>query len=522
MEWDGISEEKVVEVARNMVILWCKVQRIAIKEQDMKIEATSRNCTICNLEKDNSEFYSYMGNGKLRLGSQCKTCQSNKGKAERALLPKAEPKPGKLKSRPEDYPTKKCRDCGVTKDRAEFGLAKTGIGGLTPECKDCRNEQWRKDNPRTYRLEKEVDGVMLKHCIECDEYLPFDKFYFSGKPAAKEAGVLRSQCKCCSTKKERDQYRTENPEIKVRPRIVREILDPGFRYCNLCDTEKTISEFYADRTENRTSDFSKICKLCDDSVSKLRKQTLAGRFTTYKSCAKYSKRVWNLTKEEFSEFWQKPCYYCGVAIETVGIDRIDSSLGYSASNTKSCCFSCNQAKSNQPLDEFLNQVKRLYSNLDGIRNLTSVTYPPNKTHCFECGELISDHTIKCSTSIKSVALPSDPIENKAERARRAKIRGKTPRGKYSQYKSRATARSIEWKLSEIQFFSMWRKPCSYCLKEKSTIGIDRLDSKIGYLPGLNTIVSCGRCNAAKMSSSLGEFADWIERIGTHLKSKSLI
>jgi len=63
----------------------------------------------------------------------------------------------------------------------------------------------------------------------------------------------------------------------------------------------------------------------------------------------------------FSAIIAEDCAYCGCkpatihnceqyAIKTLvynGIDRIDSSLGYTESNTIACCRACNSAKSNR-------------------------------------------------------------------------------------------------------------------------------------------------------------------------------
>jgi hypothetical protein len=44
-------------------------------------------------------------------------------------------------------------------------------------------------------------------------------------------------------------------------------------------------------------------------------------------------------------FWQRECTYCGHRIATVGIDRVDSSKGYTLKNAVAACKFCNQGKS---------------------------------------------------------------------------------------------------------------------------------------------------------------------------------
>lgn len=77
----------------------------------------------------------------------------------------------------------------------------------------------------------------------------------------------------------------------------------------------------------------------------------------------------DLSKEEFIEIVNKPCYYCGkensqyfthhitkVKHEFSGIDRVDNSKGYSADNVVSCCRTCNTKKNS--IDPEM--VKKLY------------------------------------------------------------------------------------------------------------------------------------------------------------------
>ena len=69
------------------------------------------------------------------------------------------------------------------------------------------------------------------------------------------------------------------------------------------------------------------------------------RYKKYQASAESRGFTWELTRDEFMEHWQKPCTHCGAAIETIGLDRIDSSLPYRADNVEPCCRKCNQMKS---------------------------------------------------------------------------------------------------------------------------------------------------------------------------------
>jgi hypothetical protein len=114
--------------------------------------------------------------------------------------------------------------------------------------------------------------------------------------------------------------------------------------CCSCHKELSLDSFY----KNTSS-----CKLCFNIYHQARKQSLQGKFSTYKSCAKQRGIAWELSLEQFQSFWQAPCNYCGGEIATIGIDRIDSSIGYQSDNCVSCCSVCNKIKNDFDLT-FLN------------------------------------------------------------------------------------------------------------------------------------------------------------------------
>ena len=83
-----------------------------------------------------------------------------------------------------------------------------------------------------------------------------------------------------------------------------------------------------------------------------------------------------ITKEQFVEVAKQNCYYCGIEpqerqINDVpdystpaklnGIDRIDSSKGYTIKNIVPCCSFCNTAKLNHTTEDFLAAVSRIYN-----------------------------------------------------------------------------------------------------------------------------------------------------------------
>lgn len=90
----------------------------------------------------------------------------------------------------------------------------------------------------------------------------------------------------------------------------------------------------------------------------------------YKHCADRRNIAWMLTDDQAVYLLSGECVYCGAvktckatrkqyAVSTFeynGIDRVDSDKPYAIDNCVSCCKSCNAAKSNMSVADFLNSV----------------------------------------------------------------------------------------------------------------------------------------------------------------------
>jgi len=97
-------------------------------------------------------------------------------------------------------------------------------------------------------------------------------------------------------------------------------------------------------------------------------------FGSYKGKAKKVQREFILTKEQFAGLIISNCFYCGRApqqrLTSVlpthsefrynGIDRIDSSRGYTQDNVVPCCKTCNEMKSDRSQQEFLEQIRTIF------------------------------------------------------------------------------------------------------------------------------------------------------------------
>lgn len=100
-------------------------------------------------------------------------------------------------------------------------------------------------------------------------------------------------------------------------------------------------------------------------------------YNQYVRRAKKKEQEFTLTKQEFRELCERPCYYCGARPNNLsrdhlrhngtweynGLDRIDNSKGYLQGNVQPCCTPCNSLKSNLEEKEFLARISLIASRL---------------------------------------------------------------------------------------------------------------------------------------------------------------
>lgn len=153
--------------------------------------------------------------------------------------------------------------------------------------------------------------------------------------------------------------------------------------CNYCkhEYETTLANF----TDNRRSGNS--CSKCSNIQNKTYARLTASQaqvsiiFSNYKSRSKLKGTTFTLDRERFAELINQDCHYCGASPSNVrldrvkgkresdsacltnGLDRIDSSEGYTEENVVPCCEDCNKAKRNLSYDQFIDLIKRIHSHL---------------------------------------------------------------------------------------------------------------------------------------------------------------
>ena len=133
------------------------------------------------------------------------------------------------------------------------------------------------------------------------------------------------------------------------------------------------------------------CKFCKqlahdltnkESMSKFQKSLEHAEIGTIRYRAKTKGLEIELSDEEIVNLMNSPCNYCGISgsnntrrksvkhSEYVwkhnGIDRLDSSGGYTKKNSVSCCKTCNYMKRHHPIDEFLSHIERIHKHQQSI------------------------------------------------------------------------------------------------------------------------------------------------------------
>jgi hypothetical protein len=95
-------------------------------------------------------------------------------------------------------------------------------------------------------------------------------------------------------------------------------------------------------------------------------------FMSYVHDARKAGREFLLTEAQARKYFESCCSYCGQPPSTIqksrreiytftGIDRIDSSKGYSVGNCVPCCKVCNRMKMDMGYEEFMAHIEKILS-----------------------------------------------------------------------------------------------------------------------------------------------------------------
>jgi hypothetical protein len=113
-----------------------------------------------------------------------------------------------------------------------------------------------------------------------------------------------------------------------------------------------VAKWHAENKDRCDAHKKKYHDLNKDKIKQradLKARTAKSRFTLSVRVAKSKNKEFALSLEEYAELISQPCFYCdgyfGKVECAIGLDRLDSSIGYVLSNVVSCCYTCNKVKS---------------------------------------------------------------------------------------------------------------------------------------------------------------------------------
>lgn len=95
--------------------------------------------------------------------------------------------------------------------------------------------------------------------------------------------------------------------------------------------------------------------------------------------------------------------------------------------------------------------------------------------------------------------------------------------KYDSYKSRCRSQKISFDIPFQYFDYIVKQKCYYCgsFDENKPNGIDRIDSKKGYISG-NCVSSCWVCNRAKGDMSYKKFKKYLKKLGKTIENEDIL
>lgn len=168
-----------------------------------------------------------------------------------------------------------------------------------------------------------------------------------------------------------------------------------------------------------------------------------------------------ITYERACELYREACAYC-YATNGVGVDRVDSNIGYEPGNVVACCTKCNMAKGALHARYFIEK----------------------------CGQ-VRDVAINGRANMTSEEIERLPRTTVATRIQSFWI-----------YRTSAKKRGYVFDLTKDEFMAIVDSPCTYCSRAKG--GVDRMDNSIGYTKA-NSTPCCATCNRIKGASTVAEF-----------------
>lgn len=95
-------------------------------------------------------------------------------------------------------------------------------------------------------------------------------------------------------------------------------------------------------------------------------------YNMYKIKAKTRGLSFSLDHGQFAELISQPCHYCGVNVR-IGVDRIESNVGYMPNNCVPACTACNMSKNKYSMESFYRMAVAVARNTNLTESLVNAT-----------------------------------------------------------------------------------------------------------------------------------------------------
>ncbi len=340
-------------------------------------------CIKCGIEKNLEEFgFSHRNNDGLK--KICKQCWTEGYKEEKSNESKqaADKTSILLEQRKNLLSTgfKTCTQCKQIKSLSEFGRRKDTLDGYKFACNQCeqiRINTWKDKNKEFHKnnlekkfnenIEKIQGGTVTKKCICCNIEKPANEFYLHKG----SSDGLRSRCIKCLNQQV-IKYKKENYIKTLEDKKKRENSDK-FRKERRNKYQEN-PEYYREiskRWREKHPDYNKV-------------STLEKRLSFWKHNALGRNIEWDLTIGDLKDM-PLQCFYTNQKLtldsnqlNTISLDRIDSSKSYTKDNVVFCCADINRMKSNFSLDYFISLCEKITQNKERILNINELSIDKHK------------------------------------------------------------------------------------------------------------------------------------------------
>lgn len=180
----------------------------------------------------------------------------------------------------------------------------------------------------------------FKKCTKCGEYKNFDSFI----KARQTYDGLQTRCRECYLKLKNAEYLKRHPDLQEK----RKNEEAGLRKCAKCKDWKDVDDFGYYRVFKKGKRYFQMsyCRPCLLIKYRNNNKTMPARYQSKRTQAKNRGLDFTISYEEFSEIVSRECFYCNGFFKNglVGLDRIDSNIGYVQGNLVPCCRTCNTTK----------------------------------------------------------------------------------------------------------------------------------------------------------------------------------